>query len=124
MDSLLKIDGILWVLVLKKKLKNKNRGIWRSGISTTCGVLPKYQKKGIGSKLIKEGHIIAKKLGYHYSVVLGSNEYYSKFGYIPAIEYGIKAPFDVQSENFMAIKLNDTSEDVQGVVKYAKEFGI
>lgn len=88
------------------------------------GVLPKYQKKGIGSKLIKEGHIIAKKLGYHYSVVLGSNEYYSKFGYIPAIEYGIKAPFDVQSENFMAIKLNDTSEDVQGVVKYAKEFGI
>lgn len=88
------------------------------------GVLPKYQKKGIGSKLIKEGHIIAKKLGYHYSVVLGSNEYYSKFGYIPAIEYGIKAPFDVQSENFMAIKLNDTSEDVQGGVKYAKEFGI
>ena len=67
------------------------------------GVLPKYQKKGIGSKLIKEGHIIAKKLGYHYSVVLGSNEYYSKFGYIPAIEYGIKAPFDVQSENFSYI---------------------
>ena len=88
------------------------------------GVLPKYQKKGIGSKLIKEGHIIAKKLGYHYSVVLGSNEYYSKFGYIPAVEYGIKAPFDVPSENFMAIKLNDTSEDVQGIVKYAKEFGI
>ena len=88
------------------------------------GVLPKYQKKGIGSKLIKEGHIIAKKLGYHYSVVLGSNEYYSKFGYIPAAEYGIKAPFDVPSENFMAIKLNDTREDVQGIVKYAKEFGI
>lgn len=88
------------------------------------GVLPKYQKKGIGSKLIKEGHIIAKKLGYHYSVVLGSNEYYSKFGYIPAVEYGIKAPFDVPSENFMAIKLNDTSEDVKGIVKYAKEFGI
>ena len=88
------------------------------------GVLPKYQKKGIGSKLIKEGHIIAKKLGYHYSVVLGSNEYYSKFGYIPAVEYGIKAPFEVPSENFMAIKLNDTSEDVQGIVKYAKEFGI
>ena len=88
------------------------------------GVLPKYQKKGIGSKLIKEGHIIAKKLGYHYSVVLGSNEYYSKFGYIPAIEYGIKAPFDVPSENFMTIKLNDTSEVVQGIVKYAKEFGI
>ena len=52
-------------------------------------VLPEYQKQGIGSKLIEEGHKIAKKLGYHYSIVLGSENYYPKFGYIPAIQYGI-----------------------------------
>ena len=33
-------------------------------------VLPKYQKQGIGSELIEKGHIIAKKLGYHYSLKL------------------------------------------------------
>ena len=88
------------------------------------GVLPEYQKQGIGSELIKEGHKLAKVLGYHYSVVLGSDKYYTKFGYIPASKYGIKAPFEVPDENFMAIKLNDTDTEVIGIVKYAKEFGI
>ena len=88
------------------------------------GVLPEYQKQGIGSELIKEGHKLAKVLGYHYSVVLGSDKYYTKFGYIPASKYGIKAPFEVPDENFMAIKLNDTYTEVIGIVKYAKEFGI
>ena len=87
-------------------------------------VLPKYQKQGIGSKLIQQGHKIAKKLGYHYSIVLGSETYYPKFGYVPAIQYEIKAPFEVSNENFMAIKLNDTDIEIKGTVRYAKEFGI
>ena len=87
-------------------------------------VLPEYQKQGIGKKLINEGHRIAKKLGYHYSIVLGSEEYYSKSDYVPASHYGIKAPFEVSDENFMAIKLNDTDIKITGTVKYAKEFKI
>ena len=87
-------------------------------------VLPEYQKQGIGSMLIEQGHKIAKQLGYHYSIVLGSENYYPKFGYIPAIQYGIQAPFEVANENFMAMKLNDTDIEITGVVQYAKEFGI
>ena len=87
-------------------------------------VLPEYQKQGIGSMLIEQGHKIAKKLGYHYSIVLGSENYYPKFGYIPAIQYGIQAPFNVADENFMAIKLNEVDTEIKGVVQYAKEFGI
>lgn len=88
------------------------------------GVLPDEQRKGVGSRLIEEGHRIAKKLDYHYSIVLGSEQYYTKFGYVPAIKYGIKAPFDVPDENFMAIKLNNSPSEIKGVVEYAKEFGI
>ena len=88
------------------------------------GVLPEEQRQGVGSRLIEEGHRIAKKLGYHYSIVLGSELYYTKFGYVPAIKYGIKAPFDVPDENFMAIKLNNSPSEIKGVVEYAKEFGI
>ena len=87
-------------------------------------VLPEYQKQGIGSMLIEQGHKIAKQLGYHYSIVLGSENYYPKFGYIPATQYRIQAPFDVANENFMAMKLNDTDIEITGVVQYAKEFGI
>ncbi|WP_124100805.1 N-acetyltransferase [Ruminococcus sp. Marseille-P6503] len=87
-------------------------------------VLPEYQRKGIGAALIKEGHKIAKRLGYGYSVVLGSEKYYSKFGYLPAAIYGIKPPFDVPGKNFMAYKINETAPDIHGIIRYAKEFGI
>lgn len=87
-------------------------------------ILPEYQRQGIGKQLIEKGHQIAKKLGYHYSIVLGSQTYYPKSGYIPAIEYGIKAPFEVPNENFMAMKLNHADKEIIGIVEYAKEFGI
>ena len=85
-------------------------------------VLPEYQRQGIGRSLIEKGHKIAKQLGYHYSIVLGSEKYYSRFGYVPAIQYGINAPFEVPNRNFMAIKLNDIDTKITGIVKYAKEF--
>lgn len=87
-------------------------------------VLPEFQRKGIGSALIKEGHRIARKLGYGYSIVLGSEKYYPKAGYLPAGRYGIKPSFDVVEANFMAYKLNDEAADLHGVIKYAEEFGI
>ncbi len=85
-------------------------------------VLPKYQKMGIGKKLIESGHKIAREMCYDFSVVLGHSNYYPKFGYKEAKIFGIKAPFEVSSENFMAIKLNDNNVNVSGIVEYAKEF--
>ncbi len=87
-------------------------------------VLPEYQRKGIGKALIQEGHKVATKLGYTHSIVLGSEQYYPKMGYVPAEYFGIKAPFDVQSKNFMAYNLNETGADMHGTITYAKEFGI
>ena len=79
-------------------------------------VLPKFQKKGIGSALVSEGHNIAKKLGYSYSVVLGSEKYYPKFG--------LNTPVGVPEINFMAVKLNENAAPIKGNMVYAKEFGI
>lgn len=87
-------------------------------------VLPKYQRKGIGLALIKEGHQIAAKMGFDYSIVLGNPKYYSKAGYVPASVYGIKASFDVLDENFMAIQLNDNAKIVEGLIKYDEAFEI
>ena len=88
------------------------------------GVLPAYQRRGIGLALIREGHRAARQLGYDYSVVLGSPAYYPKAGYLPASRFGIKAPFAVRDENFMAFKLRDDAPPVKGVVKYDPAFGI
>ncbi len=84
-------------------------------------VLPKAQKKGVGTALIKKGHEIAKSLGYDIIVVLGSEKYYPRVGYSPASIFGISAPFDVPDENFMAISLCKNTTQINGVIKYVKE---
>ncbi len=88
-------------------------------------VLPENQNKGIGSALIREGHRLARKFGYGYSVVLGDPKYYSKFGYIPAEAYGITSPFeDIPEGYFMAYKIHDEAPKACGMMVYAEEFGI
>ena len=72
-------------------------------------VLPAYQRRGVGSALIAEGR---------------SERYYPKFGYLPAERFGIRPPFDAPSENFMALPLSDEPVRMEGVVRYAKEFGL
>ncbi|MDL2311129.1 N-acetyltransferase, partial [Peptostreptococcaceae bacterium OttesenSCG-928-C18] len=84
-------------------------------------VLPEYQCLGIGSKLILKGHSIATKKGYNYSVVLGSEKYYPKFGYITAELLGIETPKGIPAVNFMAIKLNPNAKKLSGKIKYSKE---
>ena len=87
-------------------------------------VLPAYQRRGIGLSLIKEGHKRARELGYRYSVVLGYPEYYSKAGYVPASRYGIKAPFAVDEETFMAACLSGRPDRLNGIMEYDQAFGI
>lgn len=82
----------------------------------------KYQRQGIGGKLINEGHRIAKDLGYEYSILLGHPSYYPRFGYMPAKNFGIISPFDVPEEYFMAINLQGKSTKLNAIVEYPKEF--
>lgn len=87
-------------------------------------VLPDRQKKGVGAKLIKEGFKRAKEMGYKSVVVLGYPEYYKKFGFKPADNWGLKSPFkDAQPNAFMAIELNEGElEDKAGEVIFPDEY--
>lgn len=87
-------------------------------------VLPNYQNRGVGLSLIREGHNTAHKMGYEYSVVLGHSQYYPKSGYVPASQYGIKAPFEVEDESFMAICLSGSQNKLNGIMEYDKAFGV
>lgn len=87
-------------------------------------ISPQYQKQGIGTALIMEGHKIARELGYAYSLVLGSAAYYPRVGYVPAQQIGIEVPKGIPAENFMAIKLLENADPICGTVAYAKEFGM
>lgn len=88
-------------------------------------VKPEYQNKGVGARLILQGHHIAKELGYESVILLGHENYYPRFGYEKTSNFGISFPFEIPEENGMAIELvKDGLKNVHGIVRYPKEFGI
>lgn len=103
--------------------------IEEDGVSTETlalaplAVLPDVQKSGVGTRLVQEGLARAKVLGYKSVIVLGSDQYYPRFGFKEAAQFGVKAPFEVPSPYFMALELEEgTLESVQGVVVYSPAF--
>lgn len=69
------------------------------------GVRPQRQRRGIGSALLREGIEACTRLGFGAVVVLGHADYYPRFGFRPAAEFGIGCQYDVPPEAFMALPL-------------------
>ncbi|BAU10845.1 hypothetical protein LEP3755_13370 [Leptolyngbya sp. NIES-3755] len=94
-------------------------------------VLPSYQRQGIGTLLIQQGlkecehvHVCQRnRQGCKAVVVLGSPEYYSRFGFIPAKTKGLKCEYTVPDEAFMVLELESGALDsCRGTVRYRSEF--
>ena len=80
-------------------------------------VLPKHQRQGIGSQLMKQVLSELKDLGASGCVVLGDPNYYGRFGF--KVDPNLVFP-GVPSEYFQA--LSYTSEIPQGEVAYHEAF--
>lgn len=70
-------------------------------------VLPKFQKQGVGSALMK--HLIhrAKELGYGAILFFGHPEYYPRFGFKEAKEFSISTKEGDNFPAFMAMELKE-----------------
>jgi len=68
-------------------------------------VLPTFQKKGIGSALMNHSILVAKKLGFTGMILFGNPDYYHRFGFRNAQEYGITTKEGQNFEPFMALEL-------------------
>ncbi|MBW3586988.1 MAG: N-acetyltransferase [Cyanobacteria bacterium 0813] len=88
-------------------------------------VLPKYQRQGIGTLLIRQGLKECARSGFHAVVVLGHPDFYPRFGFIPASRKGLGCEYDVPDEAFMVLELESGSlQDCSGTVKYRSEFSL
>jgi putative acetyltransferase len=86
-------------------------------------VLPEYQRRGIGGKLIEFGVKRLRQSGCPFIVVLGQADYYPRFGFRPASEYGLKCEWSVPDNAFMALALDESKiEGLSGLAKYRAEF--
>jgi putative acetyltransferase len=86
------------------------------------GVLPEYQGRGIGSRLISRGLEACSEAGYGAAVALGEPGYYSRFGFKQASRKGLGNEYGVD-EHFMVAELSNGALDgVGGTVRYREEF--
>lgn len=87
-------------------------------------VLPAHQNKGVGALLVREGLASCTQLGCGFVVVLGEPEYYGRFGFARASNYGLDNEYGVD-EAFMALELKPGSLPPEGgLVRYAPEFAL
>jgi putative acetyltransferase len=86
-------------------------------------VVPAQQRKGIGSMLIKTGLERCKDLGFGAVVVLGHIGYYPRFGFTPAVRYGIECEYEAPQDAFMVLELESGYlEGARGIIKYHPTF--
>ena len=76
------------IVFVKSKIINK--GIENTILSFgPLSVLPEYQNKGIGSKLINHTIKLSKEMGYKAIIIYGDPEYYKRFGFKVSKDYNI-----------------------------------
>lgn len=86
-------------------------------------VRPEFQRRGIGSALVRAGLDSARSLGHRVVIVLGHPRYYPRFGFRPARPLGIDPPFPCRDEVFMALELVPGAlVGVRGTVRYPPAF--
>lgn len=87
--------------------------------------LPAYQRKGIGSMLLRATIAKAKALGYKAVVIFGDPAFYHRFGFVNAKQYGIKPPMGDNCEEFMALELFPGAlAGISGVFQIDKAFAV
>ena len=86
------------------------------------GVLPEYQGRGLGSRLIGEGLEACREAAYGAAVMLGDPGYYSRFGFGRASGWGLGNEYDVD-DHFMAAELERGALfGAGGAVRYRAQF--
>jgi len=129
-------DDLLSLVAIRKKrlvghilfspatLETGDKVITGMGLAPMA-VLPGYQRKGIGSVLVRAGlALLFHERQCPFVVVLGHPEYYPRFGFEPASKYGVKCQWEgIPDEAFM-IRVKDGADTggLSGVARYRDEF--
>jgi predicted N-acetyltransferase YhbS len=110
------------ILLTRNKIVN-DREEFESLTLAPVSVTPEHQNQGIGSQLIRTVLDTARELGFKSVFLVGHENYYPRFGFVPASKFGILSPFEVPDPVFMALELVPGGlKGVSGTIQYPSEF--
>ena len=84
------------------------------------GVRPDRQRTGVGTVLVHALLAVAEAADERLVALLGSPDYYRRFGFLAAADLGITAPDPAWGEHFQARWLDDRR--TEGTFRYAEPF--
>ncbi|MCS7480143.1 GNAT family N-acetyltransferase [Umezawaea endophytica] len=85
-------------------------------------VLPSHQRSGVGKALVHTVLGAADALDEPLVVLLGSPDYYSRFGFRLAASFGITPPVAEWAPHFQARALSAYDEGLRGAFRYSEPF--
>jgi putative acetyltransferase len=86
-------------------------------------VAPSHQGRGIGTRLVQTGIERLRATRCPFIVVIGHPGFYPRFGFQPAVTYGLTCEWDVPAEAFMVYVLDpDVTSQLRGRAQYRPEF--
>jgi putative acetyltransferase len=85
------------------------------------GVLPAAQGRGTRTVLVHALLAVAEAAGERLAALLGSPDYYRRFGFVASTEVGVAPPDPAWAGHFMARWLGEPR--AQGTFRYAEPFG-
>jgi len=88
-------------------------------------VLPEYQNKGIGGKLINHTVKLSKEMGYKAVIIYGDPEYYKRFGFKESKEYKITNKEKKFPAALLVLELySDALNGIEGIFDEGKAYEI
>lgn len=113
LDHLVIYEGVITGHLISSKARvideqNKEHEVLCVG---PFSVSPSLQNKGIGTKLLDYSISEAKRMGFKGMILFGNPDYYHRFGFRNAKEYGITTKDSQNFEPFMALELQEHGLD-------------
>jgi len=117
-------DGqIVGHVMFTRSLLDAPRRLVEVHVLSPLAVMPGYQKRGIGSALVRKGLNALAKRAVPLVFLEGDPGYYSRFGFAPGRDLGFRKPsLRIPDGAFQAIRLPEYEPWMTGTLVYAEPF--
>jgi len=117
------LNGRIVGHLLLSKLSLTRDG-WKTAVFALgpMAVVPSQSHRGIGSELIKAAIAKAREYGCSGIVVAGHPEYYQRFGFSQASDWGVHCNLEIPKDAFTAMELAPGTLTDGGEVEYPSVF--